>query len=137
MRREDVHVMIWTRGVFLFCCSTPKVFFDFCIRNGLLVTTVQPSYTVTLAPYSMTYTHAYIHPCMHTYVHTDMQICIQNYVYNICMCVYIYKYTRSILARVSKCAQKHVICLKGAGVALETQLRGLNVACVEQAWAEN
>ena len=89
MRREDVHVMIWTRGVFLFCCSTPKVFFDFCIRNGLLVTTVQPSYTVTLAPYSMTYTHAYIHPCMHTYVHTDMQICIQNYVYNICMCVYI------------------------------------------------
>ena len=72
---------------------------------------------------------------MHTYVHTDMQIRVQNYVYNICMCIYIY--TRSILARVSTCAQKLVICLKGAGVALEAQLRGLNVACVEQAWAEN
>ena len=81
MRREDVHVMIWTRGVFLFCCSTPKVFFDFCIRNGLLVTTVQASYTVTLAPYSMTYTHAYIdsmHAYIRAYRYADMhtELCI-------------------------------------------------------------
>ena len=68
MRREDVRVMIWMRGVFLFCCSTPKVFFHFCIRKGLLVTTVQPSYTVTLTPYGMTHTHTCIHTSMHAYI---------------------------------------------------------------------
>jgi hypothetical protein len=93
MRREDVHVMIWMRGVFLFCCSTSKVFFHFCIRNGLLVTTVQPSYTVTLTPYGMTHTH------MHTYIHACIHTCIQicRYAYRIMciiyVCVYIYIHT--------------------------------------------